>query len=230
MVISYGPSRLGVRPAVVALHGCGGPINWKSGELSKRHLAWGRILARDGYVVFFPDSFGSRGHRSLCRVKRRPVRSRDRQADAGGAHAWLAQQVDVDKRRIALLGWSNGGTTALRVAASKRGQVFRRIISFYRGSRSLLRRPFRKSVTPLKIIIGRADDWTPAEPCVDLAKLWRADIVLYDDAYHSFDTPNSPVRIRRGMAYSKNGDGVVHVGTHVAARTAAIKEVLQMLK
>ena len=161
------PTMPGKRPAVIALHGCGGPVSRKTGRLSKRHEAWARILVAEGYVVVFPDSFGSRGHRSLCRVRRRPVKHRHRRKDAHSARRWLSQQSNVDPDRISVLGWSNGGSTALRLAAARDGRHFHKIIAFYPGCRSMLDRR-RKSKTPLMIIMGAADDWTPPEPCVEL--------------------------------------------------------------
>ena len=53
-------------PAVVALHGCDGPY-------PSRDLAWARLLASQGHAVLLPDSFGSRGLGSQCRVKPRTV-------------------------------------------------------------------------------------------------------------------------------------------------------------
>jgi dienelactone hydrolase len=53
-------------------------------------------------------------------------------------------------------------------------------------------------VAPLLILIGEKDDWTPAAPCVELARSSRAtqhpvDIVVYPGAHHSFDS-DRPVR------------------------------------
>ena len=50
-------------------------------------------------------------------------------------------------------------------------------------------------------------------------------ITVYPSAYHDFDHPNLPVRERRGLAYTTNGDGVAHVGTDPAARTDALQRV-----
>jgi len=223
------PSQPGRRPAVVAMHGCGGPLA-RHGGLSSRHLDWGLRLRAAGYVVLFPDSFGSRGHGSLCSVKPRPVKQKQRVADAFAAQGWLAALPSVDPARIALLGWSNGGGTVLRTAIADAGGKFRFAISFYPGCRGLLRLLEQRPRIPVSILIGGADDWTPPGPCVELSKLWGTPIKVYPGAYHSFDTPGSRPRIRRGVAFSADGSGNVHVGTHSEARADAIEEVMRMLR
>ncbi|MCX7383440.1 MAG: hypothetical protein NT133_18950 [Alphaproteobacteria bacterium] len=51
-------------PAVVALHGCGGPF-------PSRDAMWRKILTEAGHVVLFPNSFASRGLGSQCRETNR---------------------------------------------------------------------------------------------------------------------------------------------------------------
>jgi dienelactone hydrolase len=52
-------------PAVVALHGCGGPFPSRDGS-------WAVELAHAGHIVLLPDSFGSRRLGSQC-SERRPA-------------------------------------------------------------------------------------------------------------------------------------------------------------
>jgi dienelactone hydrolase len=70
-------------PAIVALHGCGGPY-------PQRDAQWGEVLRRHGHIVLFPDSFGSRGLGSQCREQRRTVTAAGlRRRDALAAAQWL---------------------------------------------------------------------------------------------------------------------------------------------
>jgi len=216
------PAGRGPFPAVVALHGCGG-------AMSTRDRAWGRRLVLAGHVVLFPDSFGSRGHGSLCRIKPRPVKQAQRVADAQGARRWLASQNFVKRGRISILGWSNGGSTVLRTAASSAGRGFRRAIAFYPGCKAMLRNMKSRPTVPTKIIIGASDDWTPPGPCISLARRWGMQIVVYKGAYHGFDSPGSKLRKRHGMAFTKRGDGTVTVGENPTARRKATGEVLRTL-
>ena len=89
------PAGKGPFSAVVALHGCGG-LYKKSGALSQRHADWARRLVAHGYMVLFPDSFGSRGARSQCRTRHRVARaSRERVQDALAAKAYLQSRPDI---------------------------------------------------------------------------------------------------------------------------------------
>ena len=223
------PKRAGRFRAIVALHGCSGLFK-RNGNLTSRHADWGKRFVRWGYVVLFPDSFGSRGYRSLCKIRNRPVRQKHRKRDVQGARKWLAKQKFVQSRNISLVGWSNGGGTTIRLAYSKRGVGFKRAIAFYPGCTSMSKKNKLRRRLPLTILMGRDDDWTPAEPCQKLIRKWGGRIVLYQGAYHNFDAPNSRLRIRRSVAYSKRGDGIVHVGTNKKARTKAIAYMRSIFK
>ena len=101
--VMYRPSGAGPFPAIVALHGCGG-IGRNPEKPSRRHADWGERLAAAGFVVLFPDSFGSRGLGSQCNVRDRTVRpGRERVADAVVARRWLAGQPFVAGGDVNLL-------------------------------------------------------------------------------------------------------------------------------
>jgi dienelactone hydrolase len=233
--VQYRPSGEGPFPAVLALHGCAG-LYGARGDLSPRHADWAERLARQGFIVLLPDSFGSRGAGSQCRAEDRVARpSRERVADAYAAKAYLQARKDVKANAISLLGWSNGGSTVLYTVDPRRPPLagapdFAKAIAFYPGCRTPLESGRWRTRLPLLILIGAADDWTPAGPCRDLIAAAKergtpAEIVLYPGAYHDFDHPNLPVRTHKGVAYSAKGDGVVHTGTDPAARADALRRV-----
>lgn len=232
----YRPAGKGPFPAVVALHGCNGLFGARDRKrLSRRHRDWAGRLVDEGYVVFFPDSFSRRGIRSVCKISgRRPVTPRRRAEDANGAAAWLARRRYVDDERMALLGWSHGGTSVLW--AARRGAApervdFRTALAFYPACRIFVENKRWQPRLPLTILIGGADDWTPPKSCRALARRFPAQITLveYPGAHHGFDTPGQKVRPLKGLAYSAGGKGVAHSGTHPKARRAAIREVEQRL-
>jgi dienelactone hydrolase len=218
-------------PAVVALHGCGGLFN-KNGDMSSRHEDWAERFVAAGYVVLFPDSFGPRGIESICNTRERRIVPRERGADAAAAADWLAAQPFVDKERIAVLGWSNGGSSVLWAVGGdhkpENGE-WRTAIAFYPGCR--VPAESARWVPRFKpyVLIGSADNWTPPAPCRKLAERDAVRLIEYPGAVHGFDAPNLPRRTRTGTAYSATGDGNVEVGTDPKARTAAIKEVMTIL-
>jgi dienelactone hydrolase len=231
----YVPKGSGPFPAIVALHGCAG-LNGMNDEISPRHRDWGERLAAQGYVVLFPDSFTSRGLGSQCRNATRDVKpSRERVADALAALTFLAHQSNVDAKAISLLGWSNGASSVLYAVAKKNapsaGPDFARAIGFYPGCRVPLESGTWQTRMPLLILIGEADDWTPAAPCKDLVAGAgaKARIVTYPDAYHDFDHPDLPVHTVDHLAFTATGSGVAHTGTNPAARADAINQVTNFL-
>jgi dienelactone hydrolase len=234
----YRPEGAGPFPAVVALHDCGG-LNQRPNTQAQLYSEWAKTLVSDGFVVLFPDSFGSRGLGSQCRERHRIVHaSRERVADATAARHWLQEQSFVRGDRISLLGWSNGAVTALwairRTAASHaEGEDFRSAVAFYPSCQRLLDSAWSARV-PTLILIGGADDWTPAATCQQMVagargRSARVQIVVYPGAHHEFDRANSPIRLRTGLVNTVDPSGKAHGGTNPAARSDALKRVPQWL-
>jgi dienelactone hydrolase len=236
----FRPAGAGPFPAVIALHGCGGLYS-KHGGLSPRHRDWAERLQSQGFIVLFPDSFGSRGAGSQCRESERVARpSSERIDDVLAAKAWLQSRSDVKPDAVSLLGWSNGGSTVLytlrETARLKDGKPpLARAVAFYPGCRLPLEAGNWTTATPLLILVGEADDWTPAAPCKALVEQARAggnrlvSIVTYPGAYHDFDHPSLRVHANDGLAYTGSRSGTAHTGTDPAARADAIKRVPEFL-
>ncbi len=211
-------------PAIVALHGCGGPFAERDGP-------WAAALARAGHTVLLPDSFGSRGLGSQCAVKEadRPVGSGSlRRDDAIAAGRFLAARPDTPPGGLALMGWSNGGGTVLAVADAIRApppDLFRRYVAFYPGCEGRAKSASWRPAARLMILVGENDDWTPAPPCRVLAARFpdAITLTLYPGAYHDFDAFNRPVRLRDGAATAVGGRA--HTGTNEPARADALARV-----
>jgi dienelactone hydrolase len=115
--------------------------------------------------------------------------------------------------------------------ANDGGPDFRAAIAFYTGCRDPNDKGDWVTRMPLLILIGEADDWTPAAPCKTIASAHPDDVklVLYPGAYHDFDNAAQRVHELDGLAFTANGNGVAHAGFDPAARDAALSEVQEFL-
>ena len=225
------------RPAVVLLHGCGGPYDGKR-RLSARMRDYAGLLNAEGWHALVLDSFTSRDVKELCtqRVGTRALTQANRRLDALGALQWLAARPDVDMQRLALMGWSNGGSTVLAAtnrrvnSVARAGVAPRAAVAFYPGCDAEGQRGHDSSA-PLLLLVGASDDWTPAASCVALAaaSAGRTRAVVYEGAYHGFDG-TAPIRVRKDVPNGKRpGEGVT-VGGDGAAREASQREMLAFLR
>lgn len=221
------PAGAGPFPVVIGLHGCAG-LYARSGEVGARESDWSERLTAAGYAVLLVDSFGPRGIKTLCNERERSLTPAGRARDAFAAIDWLDKQGFASKQRIALIGWSNGGSTALSVAGASEAKRLRHVVAFYPGCRVSLKRGWQAQ-TDTAIFQGLADDWTPAAPCEELARSGGARFVGFPGAYHDFDHPNLPLRERKA-AYSERSDGMVTIGSDPKARAEAIDAVMAILK
>ncbi len=214
-------------PSVVALHGCGGPFPDRDGQ-------WAVALARAGHVVLLPDSFGSRGLGSQCGTTKRDVTPDGlRRQDAIDAGRWLRGRTGTPAGAIDLMGWSNGGSTVLATARAggdlPKG-LFDRFVAFYPGCASKLQDAAWKPVGRMLILMGEDDDWTPAPPCHELTARFPGQITMiaFPGAYHDFDAPGRPVRVRDGAATAAGGRA--HAGTNEPGRLDALTRVPEWLR
>lgn len=207
-------------PAIVALHGCGGPFPVRDGQ-------WAVTMAKAGHVVLLPDSFGSRGLGSQCNTRNRSVTPEgSRRQDAIASARWLAARPGTPPGGIVLMGWSNGASTVLataRAATDLPAGLFLRFAAFYPGCKSFTREPWTASA-PVLILIGENDDWTPAAPCHELAARNAKDVTLigYPGAYHDFDAPDRPLKVRPAAT---TPSGTATTGTNEPARQDVLRRV-----
>ena len=194
----FRPAGSGAFPAVVLMHGCHG--------VSESNREWARWLAERGYVALVVDSWRPRSLSEAC-TPGEELPNTARFDDALGALRWLHRRSYVDRERIGIMGWSNGGVFAMAAVngptferTRQRGVEipepgFRAAVGLYPGGcYSLVN---ERSVRPLLLLIGAADDWTLASECVRLADTQRAKgadvtLVVYPGAVHYFDVEGQP--------------------------------------
>jgi dienelactone hydrolase len=182
--------------AVVLLHGCAGVI--------PNSNVWASKLERWGYVVLQVDSFGPRGQTNICASG--PAAPTDtRLLDAYAAKSYLAGLPFVDAKRIAVIGWSHGGSATLDLVAGVRDEgrpgfdPFKAAVAFYPwclGSMTHLE-------APLLILIGEKDDWTPSGRCqqilLDGETGHKLTLKVYVGAYHAFDVMRPATMGQKGL-------------------------------
>jgi dienelactone hydrolase len=235
--VVYRPDGAGPFPAVIAMHDCSGLTN-ASGAIESKYREWAQLLVRNGFIVLFPESYGSRGLGGQCAARTRPIRpDRERVADANASRRWLGQQADVRADHISLLGWATGGSSVLWAVRPQRKPDdkpdFRSAVALYPGCRRLDSTAWSARV-PTLILIGAADDVTLPQECEHMVagakgRSARISIMVYAGAFHDFDHPNRPVQVRTGYAVSADGSGRIHTGTNAAARADSLKRVPQWL-
>ena len=155
------------RPVVVALHGCGGmyaTVGSRKGQLSARHQGMTNLLMAQGYSVVWPDSLTPRQETSLCEqsMASRQVRQSHRRSDVHTTLAWLGQQAWTDPQRVALLGWSHGGSAVLASSDSRQKLPQPSVtpdiaLAFYPGCSDALRRTYQ-AAWPVHLLLAGADD------------------------------------------------------------------------
>jgi dienelactone hydrolase len=185
-------------PAVVVLHGCNG--------VTQNTRVWARRLASWGYAALIIDSFSSRGLRQVCDGSR-ALPGPERANDAFAAARYLRSRSDIDAARIAVLGYSHGGWTALNASTKKNVEragvpAFRAIVALYPFCPTRVAPPLASDV---QIFIGDADDWAKASNCKTFVDKYaegaphRPSLTIYPGARHSFDA-KQPERVYFGHA------------------------------
>lgn len=181
-------------PAVVMLHGGAGAV--------ANQVAWTDELNAIGIAVFTLDSYSGRGAVATgasFATMPESIAGTARVVDAERALAFLSRHPRIDPQRIAVMGFSAGGRTALVAAqtrfASGFGQAgvgFAAYIALYPDCNLRYLGDTKSEPGPQRIFIGEADVLTAADACVRLVDRLRragadAAITVYPGAHHGFD-------------------------------------------
>lgn len=226
--------------SVVALHGCGGlyvTSGARRGQLNARHQAMAEMLVAGGYAAVFPDSLSPRGVAEICtqKIGARAIDQTERRRDALATLNWVAAQSWGRPSKIALLGWSHGGSAVLSATDAQHKEVAAQAvratiaIAFYPGCRAA-RKARYQSNTRLVMLLGALDDWTPPGPCIALGQEVGAEVKVYEDSYHDFDNPVGSVKLRHDVPNGVNPGQGVHAGPNLQAREQAYARVRELLR
>lgn len=179
-------------PAVVIHHG-------SVGVLPYYFSRWAQAVVDAGYAAYVIDSYTPRKITSVA-VNQDTVSHAADIADAFGALRALAALPMVDPDRIAHVGFSRGGATAIgttvdafrEAIVGAGGPRFRVAVAHYPGCHYTYHMA-RPSATPLRIFIGEKDNYTPASHCDAFVRYMRkrgdnVAMQVYPDNHHSYDS------------------------------------------
>ena len=189
------PEGKGPFPAVVMLHTCGGLTETMS-------QFWPRYLAGLGYASLAVDTLSPRGMKN-CRKTSRPFRAVVQMVgnDAYGALHYLSRLPDVDKQRIAVIGYSLGAISIAGFAGNDfktpDGLNFRAAISLYghcaSGAPGKTPPHPGDPKFPWLIALGEKEREVSIESCRALQGRPGVTFTLIEGAYHAFDDPRNAV-------------------------------------
>lgn len=185
------PQGTGPFPAVVGLHGSGG--------YAPAHDRWATRLTASGYAMFLVDSYTPRGYREIASIGLATIPVELRVKDAVGALEYLQTRKEINPKQIAVLGWSQGGTTAVATTATMRQALiaktaphFAAAIALYPRCDQYMTNTQPVGDTPLLVLMGAADSVTPAAACDTLFDTWLSkgaavSLIVYPGMQHNFD-------------------------------------------
>lgn len=214
------PAANGRLPAMVIAHGSGG-------ILPGREDAWAARLNALGIATFVVDSFTPRGLQSTSRDQSR-LSTMANLADALAALRLLATHPRIDPARIGVMGFSRGGQVALYSALEplRRGMIdgnlrFAAHVALY-PSCSIPYRAGEVGTAPILMLLGGADDYTPAAACRDYAAWFASkgapvEVIAYEGAYHDFDIPD-PLRFLPALQSARGCRAEVEVDSGTVRR------------
>ena len=171
--------------------GVAGSLGWR-----EHHYEYMQMYQESGFATFELNSFKSRDISSTV-GSQVEVTTAAIILDAYSAFAELANHPHIDKNKVSITGWSLGGAVALFsgwkpvIKAITNNLKFASHLAFYPPCFfDLENTEFTDS--PIHILIGELDNWTPAEPCINfvkkISKNSNVKLTVYPNSHHSFDS------------------------------------------
>jgi len=197
------PEGPGPHPLVVFFPGCDGWGAWERHSAERHRLA----LASAGWGIAELDVLGARGIDSICSDDGLLEGLRDDALRAASEAAQtLGARPEIDGTRLVFMGQSFGGSVALDLGSVHRRKlagverVFAAVVPYYPYCYDRYGMGTVADFdTPVLILGGELDTWTPPSRCLTLAEAQAARedpmpfvVEIYPGAYHSFDLDLMP--------------------------------------
>lgn len=189
------PAGDGAFPGVVLIHGSGG--------VGSNVHRWAIEFNNLGMAAFIVDCFSGRGITSTI-PDQSQLGGLAMIYDAYRALDVLANHSQIDKTRVAVMGFSKGGFAALYASMRRfqgyyaaSGVAFAAYLPFYPRCDIAFALDENVVDRPIRIFHGEADDWVPVEPAKRYAARLRAagkdvKITTFPGARHVFDSATYP--------------------------------------
>jgi len=186
--------------------GVAGSLGWR-----KHHYEYMKMYQEIGFATFELNSFQSRNITSTV-GSQVEITTAAMILDAYRAFEKLAKHPNIDKDKVSITGWSLGGAVTLFSAWKP---VKEAITSYLKFASHLAFYPpcfFDPENTeftdsPIHILIGELDNWTPANPCRSflnkISNKSNVDLTIYANSHHSFDS-EEPVTFNENGYSFKN--------------------------
>jgi len=174
----FDPPAKGTHRAILLVHGGGGPQGeWRSGGILQG-------LVQAGYSVFVPHYFDGEG--GAWTRSPNPDQFFAYVRTLNDATRYMAQQPDVESKKIGLVGLSLGGYLVLGLAEETNSHPpplhspeIAGVVEFF-GGMPQFAIPRMTTMPPVLILHGEDDDVVPVSMAYDLEKLLRSKGVNYE--------------------------------------------------
>jgi len=178
-------------PVVMLQHGSGGP--------NAGHELWSKHFNEMGVASVLVDSFSGRGLTSTS-TNQALLGRFNMILDAYRALDVIANHPRIDPTRIAVMGFSRGGQSALYSSLKRFQQAWSPRVTFaahiplYASCQATLIGDTDVSAVPIRMFHGTSDDYVPVAPCRAYVERLRAagrdvELTEYTGAHHSYDNP-----------------------------------------
>mgnify|MGYP001195100276 CR=1 FL=1 len=190
-VLTLPNDSLNIKKKYPLIIGVAGSLGWR-----KHHYDYMKMYQKNGFATFELNSFKSRNITSTV-GSQIEITTAAMILDAYRAFDKLLEHPNIDKNKVSIIGWSLGGAVALFSGwmplrnAITDNLKFSSHLAFYPPC---FFDPENTNFTdsPIHILIGELDNWTPADPCNNFVKKinkkGNINLTIYPNSHHSFDS------------------------------------------
>ena len=169
-------------PVVMFAHASGGAKLFTD-EWFKFNRQVAKSLLKKGIAVMFLDNFSARG-RINTYTNQSSISHFSTYIDAFMALEYLSKDSKVNIKKVGITGWSRGGMISYMIADKRlRDALVGKDLYFAASqprspdcwSAGMFRNPQPIKETKIWMVLGGADNYTRAEPCVEIGEKYKAN-------------------------------------------------------